>query len=83
MTFVGVCFAFVNICQKKEKRENNEKMGFGFYSKVIHVMSMKKVENSFAIFLVSCDFCVGPVSQTAIFHIFTLWYSKDYLKHTL
>ena len=50
MTFAGVCFAFVNICQKKEKRENNEKMGFGFYSKVIHVMSMKKVENSFAIF---------------------------------
>ena len=25
VTFVGVCFAFVNICQKKEKREKNEK----------------------------------------------------------
>ena len=40
VTFVGVCFAFVNICQKKkkEKREKNKKkMGFGFYSKVIHV----------------------------------------------
>ena len=34
-------------------------------------------------FLVSCDSRVGPVSQTAIFQIFTLWYSKDYLKHTL
>ena len=58
MTFVGVCFAFVNICQKKEKRENNEKMGFDFYSKVIHVMSMKKLENSFAIFWLHAIFAL-------------------------
>ena len=39
MTFVGVCEAFVNICQKKniEKKEKRMKMRFGFYSKVIHV----------------------------------------------
>ena len=50
VTFVGVCFAFVNICQKKEKREKNEKWDLVFIQKSYMYMSVKKVEYSFAIF---------------------------------
>ena len=59
MTFVGVCFAFVNICKKKKKkkegeeeeeREKNEKWDVFFMQKSYMCMYMKKVEYSFAIF---------------------------------
>ena len=52
MTFVGICFAFVNICQKKnaEGREKNEKWYLLFIQKSYMYMYMKKLEYSFAIF---------------------------------
>ena len=59
VTFVGVCFAFVNICKKKKKkkegeeeeeREKNEKWDVFFMQKSYMCMYMKKVEYSFAIF---------------------------------
>ena len=64
MTFVGVCVAFVNICQNKniEKKEKIMKMRFGFYSKVIHVRVYEKSGILVCNFLVSCDSRVGPVS---------------------
>ena len=87
VTFVGVCFAFVNICQKKGKKRKEWKMGFGFYSKVIHVHVCEKSGILVCNFLVSCDSRVGPVSQTTIFQIFSLWYSnglsKAYTQNTL
>ena len=42
LTFAGICFAFVNICQKREKREKNKKIGFGFHSRVMYVHVWKK-----------------------------------------
>ena len=71
VTFVGVCFAFVNICQKR-KKEKRMKMGFGFHSKVIYGKSGILVCD----FLVSCDSRVGPVSQTAIVQIFHVGTAK-------
>ena len=58
VTFVGVCFAFVNICKKEKKkegeeekeREKNEKWDVFFMQKSYICMYMKKVEYSFAIF---------------------------------
>ena len=50
VTFVGVCFAFVNIFQKKEKKRKVLKMGFFFIQKSYMYMCVKKVEYSFAIF---------------------------------
>ena len=72
MTFVGVCVAFVNICQKKniEKKEKIMKMRFGFYSKVMHVHVYEKSGILVCNFLVSCDSQVGPVSQSAILQFF-------------
>ena len=51
VTFVGVCFAFVNIFRKKEKKKKGKelKMGFVFFIQKSY-MYMKKVEYSFAIF---------------------------------
>ena len=73
VTFVGVCFAFVNIFQKKRKKEKRIKNFFFFYSKVIHVHVCEKSGILICNFLVSCDSQVGPVSQTAIFsNLFTL-----------
>ena len=49
VTFVGICFAFVNICQKKknkEKKRKEWKTGFVFYSKVIHVHVCEKKWNT-------------------------------------
>ena len=57
VTFVGVCFAFVNICKKKKKegeeeeeREKNEKWDVFFMQKSYMCMYVKKEEYSFAIF---------------------------------
>ena len=61
MTFVGICFAFVNICKKKKKRkkkktkkkkkEKRMKNGSCFFMQKSYMcMYMKKVEYSFAIF---------------------------------
>ena len=82
VTFVGVCFAFVNICQKKGKKRKEWKMGFGFYSKVIHVHVCEKSGILVCNFLVSCDSRVGPVSQTTIFKFSHFGTATDYLKHT-
>ena len=81
--FVGICFAFVNIGQKKnkEKREKNEKWDLCFIQKSYMHMYMKKSGILICNFFVSCDSRVGPTIQTAIFQFF-LWYGKDYLKHT-
>ena len=52
MTFVGICFAFVNICQKKmQKEEKRMKNGICFLFKS-HTCTCiwKKLEYSFAIF---------------------------------
>ena len=72
VTFVGVCVALVNICQKKniEKKEKIMKMRFVFYSKVIHVHVYEKSGILVCNVLVSCDFRVGPVSQSAILQFF-------------
>ena len=67
---------------KKEKREKNEKWDF-FYSKVIHVHVYENSGILICNFLGSCDSRIGPVSQTAISQIFSRWYGKEYLKHTL
>ena len=83
VTFVGVCFAFVNIFQKKEKKRKELKLDLFFYSEVIHVHLYEKSGILIYNFLVSCDSQVGPVSQTAIFQICSRWYSKEYRKHTL
>ena len=54
VTFVKVCFAFVNICQKKKGKKSKEwMMGFGFYSFYVYEKSGILVCN----FLVSCDSC--------------------------
>ena len=71
VAFVGICFAFVNICQKKKRKKKKEKrMKNGicvlFKSHTCTCM-WKKVEYSFAIFFVSCDSWVGPTVQTGIF----------------
>ena len=50
VTFVGVCEAFVNICQKNiEKKEKRMKMRFGFQKSYMYTY-MKKVEYLFVIF---------------------------------
>ena len=70
--------------KKKEKREKNKKKwDLVFIQKSYMSMYKKKVEYSSAIFLVSCDSRVGPVSQTAISEICSRWYNREYLKHTL
>ena len=41
LTFTGVCFAIVNICQKKKGKEDKRlKMGFGFFLE--HICTTKK-----------------------------------------
>ena len=65
-----------SISVKKRKKEKGMKMGFGFHSKVIHVYVYGKSGILVCNFLVSCDSRVGPVSQTAIVQIFSLWYSR-------
>ena len=55
VTFVTVCFAFVNIFQKKRKKRKRIKNGicffhFFFIQKSYTYMCMKKVEYSYAIF---------------------------------
>ena len=50
VTFVGVCFAFVNIFQKKRKKEKRIKNGIFLNQKSYMYMCVKKVEYSFAIF---------------------------------
>ena len=50
VTFVGVCFAFVNIFQKKGKKEKRIKNGIFLNQKSYMYMCVKKVEYSFAIF---------------------------------
>ena len=73
MTFVGICFAFVNICQKKkEKREKNEKWDLCFIQKSYMYMYMKKSGTLVCNFFVSCDSRVGPTVQTAIFQLFSV-----------
>ena len=75
VTFVGICFAFVNICQKKRKkkrREKNEKWDLCFIQKSYIYMSMKKSGIPVCNFFVSCDSRVGPTVQTAIFQFFSV-----------
>ena len=69
VTFARICFAFVNICQKKREKEKRIKMGFGFHSGAIHV-HVWKPRTLVGNFLVSCDSLVEPVSQTVILNIF-------------
>ena len=80
VTFVGICFAFVNICQKKkkrkEKREKNEKWDFCFIQKSYMYMCMKKSGTLVCNFFVSCDSRVGPTIQTAIFQFFSLVWQR-------
>ena len=81
MTFVGICFAFVNICQKKKKkkkeeREKNEKWDLCFIQKSYMYMYMKKSETLVCNFFVSCDSRVGPTVQTAIFQFFSLVWQR-------
>ena len=64
-----ICFAFVNICQKRREEEKRIKMGFGFHSGAIHV-HVWKPRTLVGNFLVSCDSLVEPVSQTVILNIF-------------
>ena len=66
VTFARICFAFVNICQKKREKEKRIKMGSGFHSRV-HVWKPRTFVGNF---LVSCDSLVEPVSQTVILKIF-------------
>ena len=41
LTFTGVCFVIVNICQKKKGKEDKRlKMGFGFFLE--HICTTKK-----------------------------------------
>ena len=54
VAFARVCFAFVNICQKKREKEKRIKMGFGFHSGAIHV-HVWKPRTLVGNFLVSCD----------------------------
>ena len=84
VTFVGICFAFVNICQKKKKRkrEKNEKRDLCFIQKSYKYMYVKKVEYSFAIFLFHAILGLDLQFKPVFFNFF-LWYGKDYLKHTL
>ena len=77
VTFVGICFAFVNICQKKkEKREKNEKWDLCFIQKSYMYMYMKKSGTLVCNFFVSCDSRVGPTVQTAIFQFFSLVWQR-------
>ena len=50
VTFVEVCFAFVNIFQKKEKKRKELKMGFFLFKSHTCKCVWKKMEYSFAIF---------------------------------
>ena len=78
VTFVGICFAFVNIWQKKkrkEKREKNEKWDLCFIQKSYMYMYEKKW-NTRLQFFVSCDSRVGPTVQTAIFQFFSLVWQR-------
>ena len=80
VTFARICFAFVNICQKKREKEKRIKMGFGFHSGAIHV-HVWKPRKLVGNFLVSCDSLVEPVSQTVIlknFHVGTANIPKAY-----
>ena len=72
--FVGICFAFVNICQKKnkEKREKNEKWDLCFIQKSYMYMYVKKSGILVCKFFVSYDSWVGPTIQTAIFQCVSL-----------
>ena len=69
VTFARICFAFVNICQKKREKEKRIKIGFGFHSGAIYV-HVWKPRTLVGNFLVSCDSLVEPVRQTVILKIF-------------
>ena len=77
MTFVGICFAFVNICQKKkEKREKNEKRVLCFIQKSYMYMYVKKsgilVCNLFLFHaILGLDLQFKP-----LFFNFFLWYGR-------
>ena len=74
VAFVGICFAFVNICQKKkkEKREKNEKRDLCFIQKSYMCMYVKTSGILVCNFFVSCDSWVEPTIQTGIFQFFSL-----------
>ena len=83
VTFVGICFAFVNICKKKKKQEKRMKNGIRVLFKSHTCTCMwKKVEYSFAIFLFHAILGLDLQFKPVFFNFF-LWYGKDYLKHTL
>ena len=67
--FARICFAFVNICQKKREKEKRMKMGFGFHSGAIHV-HVWKPRTLVGNWLVSCDSLVETESQTVILKFF-------------
>ena len=63
--------------KRKEEKRKEWKMGFLFYSKVIHVHQyMKKSGTLVCNFFVSCDSRVGPTIQTAIFQFFSLVWQR-------
>ena len=76
VTFVGICFAFVNNCQKKKRKEKKEKWNFCFIQKSYMYMYMKKSGTLVCNFFVSCDSRVEPTIQTAIFHFFSLVWQR-------
>ena len=86
VTFVGICFAFVNICQKKRKKKikKEKRMKNGIcvlFKSYTCTCVWKRVEYSFAIFLFHAILGLDLQFKPLFFNFF-LWYGKDYLKHT-
>ena len=73
VTFVGICFAFVNICQKKKKKEKRIKNGICVLFKSHTCTCMwKKVEYSFAIFLFHAILGLDLQFKPLFFNFFSL-----------
>ena len=84
VTFVGICFAFVDICQKKEKKKGEKRMKNGIcvlFKSHTFTCLWKKVEYPFAIFLFHAILGLDLQFKPQFFNFF-LWYGKDYLKQT-
>ena len=87
VTSVGICFAFVNICQKKKRKEKKKekrmKNGICVLFKSHSCTCIwKKVEYSSAFFLFHAILGLDLQFKPLFFNFF-LWYGKDYLNHTL
>ena len=79
VTFVGICFAFVNICQKKKKEKKKEKRmknGICVFSKVIHVHVYEKKWNTRLLFFCFMRFSGWTYSSNRYFSIFSLVWQR-------